>query len=300
MQYITQSPNTQYNQQLRQLLQSQYNINALINAQTSADTIETLIIQLQHDIKQHRLNLPLFHRPQYKLVPVHSNQSIDVLLCNIQQYINLFEYNHIGKEFVVVDKSYNYTQLCRLTQFIISQSYPIKCLESVCIIQYLTRDYHDKLLRIPLRFKSICNSVEYWHIVLLVYNKQTRLYGTLGLSRRNTLSYYSCQYTTCSKLIQQYTESYRQIGHTVHSITIGVSFPYKTKSIEPIYWKLLNIPNLWNVPNDRLYTVIDEYMRCIESMELMIRSRYTCKLHTVLQQYCKVVKINNQFQIVLQ
>jgi hypothetical protein len=124
-----------------------------------------------------------------------------------------------------------------------TEALPIKCLEAFLIILYLTTGITG-LERFNISFKTRFNSITYRHIVLGVKYNQT--YGALGLSRRTDLAYkpLNGKYDRLSTLIDDYLHAYKNYGHTVLRIKIGLPIIHDFKSFLTIDWKAIVIlPN---------------------------------------------------------
>lgn len=157
-------------------------------------------------------------------------------LKKIQRYIDSFEYNHIGREFIHVHKNRPSNRIMEIAREILAQAWPIKCLEAVAVGVLLTKDMPE-VTRFALRFKSRVDGHTYWHIVLgLKYNNK---FGCLGLSRRSTLGPRDVRYETLSELVYSYREAYEEVGHKVRKITVGLPYEYDSKSVNHVYWAVL-------------------------------------------------------------
>jgi len=151
----------------------------------------------------------------------------------LSQYIKSFEYNHIGKDFFTVDKKKNLNCLMDVAKQILRENLPMKCLEAVCVSQYLTRDW--PIMRFPLRFQTTVDSHVFWHVVMGIQSLNGK-FGALGISRRPTLDYRDLTYDSLSALTLSYIEEYTKVGHTVNKITVGLPFGTREHSNEMIYW----------------------------------------------------------------
>jgi hypothetical protein len=121
-----------------------------------------------------------------------------------------------------------------------TESLPIKCFEAFLLAIYLTTGIVG-LDRFNISFKTRFNSIVYRHIVLGV--KYGQLYGALGLSRRTDLAYKPLdgKYDRLSTLIDDYIQSYKNYGHTVLRIKIGLPIVHDLKSFLTINWKAIVI-----------------------------------------------------------
>jgi hypothetical protein len=124
-----------------------------------------------------------------------------------------------------------------------NESLPIKCFEAFLIAIYLTTGIVG-LERFNISFKTRFNSIVYRHVVLGV--KYGQNYGALGLSRRTDLAYkpFNGKYDRLSTLIDDYLQAYKNYGHTVLRIKIGLPIVHDLKSFLTINWKAIVIlPN---------------------------------------------------------
>src|ERR1700722_3901765 len=120
---------------------------------------------------------------------------------------------------------------------------PIKCFEAMLVATYLTTGIIG-LDRFNISFKTRFNSIIYRHVVLGV--KYGHSYGALGLSRRSDLAYKSIngKFDRLSLLIDDFIRAYRNYGHTVLRIKIGLPIIHDLKSFQTIGWKAIVIqPN---------------------------------------------------------
>lgn len=124
-----------------------------------------------------------------------------------------------------------------------AESLPIKCLEALLVATYLTTGIIG-LERFNISFKTSFNSTVYRHVVLGV--KYGQAYGALGLSRRTDLSYkpLNGKYERLAQLVEDYLQAYKNYGHTVLRIKIGLPIVHDLKSFLTINWKAVVIlPN---------------------------------------------------------
>jgi hypothetical protein len=124
-----------------------------------------------------------------------------------------------------------------------TESLPIKCFEAFLIAIYLTTGILG-LERFNISFKTRFNSIVYRHIVLGV--KYGPNYGALGLSRRTDLAYKALngKYDRLSTLVDDYLKAYKNYGHTVLRVKIGLPIIHDLKSFLTINWKAIVIlPN---------------------------------------------------------
>ena len=124
-----------------------------------------------------------------------------------------------------------------------TESLPIKCFEAFLIAIYLTTGIVG-LDRFNISFKTRFNSTVYRHIVLGV--KYGQIYGALGLSRRTDLAYkpLNGKYERLSTLVDDYLCAYKNYGHRVLRIKIGLPVIHDLKSFLYIHWKAIVIQPL--------------------------------------------------------
>jgi hypothetical protein len=159
-----------------------------------------------------------------------------------------------------------------------TESLPIKCFEAFLIALYLTTGIIG-LDRFNISFKTCFNSIIYRHVVLGV--KYGQLYGTLGLSRRNDLSYKSLngKYDCLSKLIDDFVSVYRKYGHTVLCVTIGVPIIHDLKSFLTINWTALVIQ-----PNQNEYErELNKIVRIWRQLDVHMTYRSPVSLTSVIK-----------------
>ena len=125
-------------------------------------------------------------------------------------------------------------------QFRMTESLPIKCFEAFLVAIYLTTGILG-LDRFNISFKTCFNAIVYRHVVLGV--KYGPIFGALGLSRRNDLSYkpLNGKYDSLSSLIDDFVRSYQTYGHRILRITIGLPVMHDLKSFLTINWQALTI-----------------------------------------------------------
>ena len=124
-----------------------------------------------------------------------------------------------------------------------TEALPIKCFEAFLIATYLTTGILG-LERFNISFKTRFNSIVYRHIVLGV--KYGPNYGALGLSRRIDLAYkpLNGKHDRLATLVDDYIQAYRNYGHTVLRVKIGLPIVHDLKSFLTINWKAIVIlPN---------------------------------------------------------
>lgn len=124
-----------------------------------------------------------------------------------------------------------------------TEALPIKCLEAFLIGLYLTTGINS-LERFNISFKTRFNSIIYRHVVLGL--KHGQAYGAIGLSRRTDLSFKPLdgRFERLSSLVGDYIQAYKNYGHTVLRVKIGLPVVHDLKSFLTINWKAIVIhPN---------------------------------------------------------
>lgn len=178
-------------------------------------------------------------------------------IARYQAFIKSFQYNHVGPDFVPVEKSRPFSRLIETARLIVRESLPIKCLEAVALGVYLTRDL-ETVVRFPLRFQSEVDGQTHWHIVLALRHEGK--FGAIGISRRATLDHKDFEYDSLGALVLAYRQAYEDVGHRViqvrsgcdvaclllvstdcslhcgWQITIGLPFGRNPHSNERVYW----------------------------------------------------------------
>ncbi|CAF4072963.1 unnamed protein product [Rotaria sp. Silwood2] len=164
-------------------------------------------------------------------------------LQQIETYIQRLEYNYTGMQFFDLNSNRPISGLMDTARHIMTESLPIKCFEAFLIAIYLTTGIVG-LERFNISFKTRFNSTVYRHIVLGI--KYGQMYGALGLSRRTDLAYkpLNGKYERLSTLIDDYLQAYKNYGHTVLRVKIGLPIMHDLKSYLTINWKAIVIlPN---------------------------------------------------------
>eukprot|EP00002_Diphylleia_rotans_P033786 TRINITY_DN7217_c0_g1_i1.p1 TRINITY_DN7217_c0_g1~~TRINITY_DN7217_c0_g1_i1.p1 ORF type:complete len:291 (-),score=59.11 TRINITY_DN7217_c0_g1_i1:329-1201(-) len=100
--------------------------------------------------------------------------------------------------------------------------------------RYLTSDLKD-VERFPLSFKSKVGRNIYRHIVLVV--RFGGKYGSIGLSRKDTLSYKALRYDTFGDLLLEFVRCYQDCYHKVLEVRVGLPPPHNTTSTMLVEWK---------------------------------------------------------------
>jgi len=151
----------------------------------------------------------------------------------IQNYINSFQYNIIGKSFFkrYMRKNRGMNHLIRVVQKIVVQTLPIQCVEGVFLAVFLTNTLSKgHLLRLPITFRSIFQGEAHSHIILAVRVAEgdgpakSYKWGSLGISRISTLMYKEAKYESLLDLVKDFHESYTDCWHELQQIVLGLPF----------------------------------------------------------------------------
>ncbi|CAB1098153.1 unnamed protein product [Ectocarpus sp. CCAP 1310/34] len=175
-------------------------------------------------------------------------------------------YNYTGEAFFVKKKDRGFRHVTSTAKQIIREALPIQCVEAVFVGAYLTADmaeagplffqtladsstlspYLRRFLlpgymvgvdRFPVCFRSSLDGRVYRHIVLAV--RSGGKWGSLGLSRRDTLMYKELKYELFSKLVGDFRESYASNWHRLEQVWVGFPLPHDISSNVAVKWKVL-------------------------------------------------------------
>jgi len=190
-------------------------------------------------------NLAAPRSPNVTKYQIQKNTVSDIrnLLDSIQSYLNCLGYNHLGNTFFAVPKHKGANRIFELGREICKQALPMKCLEAVVVASWLTLQIKE-LDRFMLAFKSQHHEEVYRHIVLVIRYKNEEgrfVYGSLGLSRRDTLMWKAPKYENLMDLVQEYKSAYEKCGHSLLKVKFGMPITHNPSSIEPIIWKKQSI-----------------------------------------------------------
>lgn len=158
-------------------------------------------------------------------------QKIDL----VQRFITSFQYNYSGQPFVKMIKRRGMSHISSCAKEIIRLGLPIQCMEAVFLGCYLTADFVG-LDRLPLSFKSKCESNTYRHIVLALRHENK--WGAVGLSRRSNLMFKEMTYPSLCDLIQEYKSAYAACGHRLIKIYIGLPFSHDIHCDMAVLWRV--------------------------------------------------------------
>lgn len=162
-----------------------------------------------------------------------------------------------------------------------TESLPIKCFEGFLIAIYLTTGILG-LERFNISFKTRFNSIVYRHIVLGV--KYGQHYGAFGLSRRQDLAYkpLNGKYDRLSTLIDDYLQAYKNYGHTVLRVRIGLPIIHDLKSFLTINWTAIVIqPN--KTDKIEYERELDKVVRVWRQMNVYMSYRSNIPLASMVQ-----------------
>lgn len=158
----------------------------------------------------------------------------------IQSFINAFRYNYTSCPFVKPKKTGGARHMLETYQQLLDFSLPIQCVEAVFIASILTAPYSE-VVRIPLSFESKCGGQVYKHIVLAVRESVGLKWGALGISRRSNLMDKPWSFESLWDLLENYAESYADVGHTLQVAYPGLPLPHNFHIDSAITWKALKL-----------------------------------------------------------
>ncbi|XP_036362942.1 tubulinyl-Tyr carboxypeptidase 1-like isoform X2 [Octopus sinensis] len=126
-------------------------------------------------------------------------------------------------------------------------------------LDYMTNGI-PTLERFSIGFKTVFKTVEYRHVVLGIYYKGS--YGALGMSRREKLMYKPLVYSSLHELILNYQMSYKDYGHKMLKLHIGLPITHNPTSCRSIVWKGIVINMQSTDPTD-LFRKVQKHARLI-------------------------------------
>jgi tubulinyl-Tyr carboxypeptidase len=191
-------------------------------------------IKLQIELIKCNSNLPS-PPPSPRVPNLQGIASIKQKVEIIQRFITSFQYNYSGQPFVKMIKQRGMSHISSCAKEIIRLGLPIQCMEAVFLGCFLTADFAG-LDRLPLSFKSKCESNTHRHIVLAL--RYDNKWGALGLSRRSNLMFKEMIYPSLCDLIQEYKSSYAACGHRLIKIYIGLPFSHDIHCDMAILWRV--------------------------------------------------------------
>ncbi|CAF3770877.1 unnamed protein product [Rotaria socialis] len=208
-------------------------------------------------------------------------------LQQIQNYIQRLEYNYTGMQFFYVNPNRSIYGLMDKARYIMTESLPIKCFEAFLIGLYLTTGIVG-LDRFNISFKTRFNSVVYRHVILGV--KFGQIYGAVGISRRSDLAYkpLNGSYDSLSKLIDDFIGAYRNYGHTVLRVKIGLPIVHDLKSFVTINWKALSILPSKTSKSD-YDRELDKITRTWRQLDMHMNYRSVVPLASLVKPACTLI-----------
>lgn len=172
----------------------------------------------------------------------------------IQNYINSFQYNTIGKSFFkrYMRKNRGMNHLIRVVQKIVVQTLPIQCVEGVFLAVFLTNNLSKKghIIRLPITFRSTFQGEAHSHMILAIRVAEgdglakSYKWGSLGISRISTLMYKEAKYASLLELVQDFHGSYTDCWHDLQQIVLGLPFqvPNNNTTIDKILpWNVITL-----------------------------------------------------------
>jgi hypothetical protein len=148
---------------------------------------------------------------------------------NVQQFLESFDYNYLALPFIQLKRSERLEYLVQQSRVIMEASLPIQCVEAVFLAAYCTMTL-TRIERIPLSLKSNFGGKEYRHIVLAVYHHETKKWGSMGISRRDTLMYKPLVFDSLFELVTDLKTCYQQCFHHMLTVYVGLPIPHCTSS----------------------------------------------------------------------
>jgi len=178
--------------------------------------------EIQFEIQRIRDNPLQFLPPQIPSAPLYNPvQSMERRVRSIQRYICQLEYNHTGQSFFCVRRDRGMMHLVQTAKTIIREALPIQCVEAVFLAVHLTNGY-EKLLRIPVSFRTSSEGVEHCHIILAICYQKSKKWGALGISRLGNLMYKPFVHQTLHDLVSNFIASYEKYFHKNVEISLGL------------------------------------------------------------------------------
>jgi tubulinyl-Tyr carboxypeptidase len=191
-------------------------------------------IKLQIDLIRSTPSLPS-PPPSPRVPNLQGVTSIRQRVEIIQRFITSFQYNYTGQPFVKMIKSRGMSHISSCAKEMIRLGLPIQCMEAVFLGCYLTAEFSG-LDRLPLSFKSKCESNTHRHIVLAL--RYENKWGAIGISRRSTLMSKDLTFPSLCDLIQEYKASYASCGHRLIKIYIGLPFSHDIHCDMSVLWRV--------------------------------------------------------------
>lgn len=225
---------------MRHLFKENYDVDQLKNTSN-----KNLISLINRHVENKIISKNVLPKPP---VFIHRS-SITEKMQKIQDYISSFLYNHTDIKPFKIRKDSSMKTLMTTAQIIVMQiliktkcAIPIKCLEAVVLAIYLTNKFLTTE-RFVITFHTEMNQVVYKHVVLGVCHN--KLYGSLGLSRKDNLMYKHVKFESLYALIDEFIRCYSSHDHqgivlylrVVLKVYIGLPINRDEYSNVPIVWK---------------------------------------------------------------
>lgn len=221
---------------------------------SSSKMIHEEEIKLQIELIKSNPSLPS-PPPSPRMPNLQGISSIKQKVEIIQRFISSFQYNYSGQPFVKMDKRRGMSHISSCAKEIIRLGLPIQCIEAVFLGCFLTAELSG-VDRLPLSFKSKCDTNTHRHIVLAL--RYDHKWGAIGISRRPNLMYKEIMYPSLCDLIQEYKSSYASCGHRLIKIYIGLPFSHDVHSDMAILWRVFK-HTTYDCDFDELRPKLDSY-----------------------------------------
>lgn len=187
------------------------------------------------EAEYHSSTVPL--RPVIPDTLFDSSASVHEKICSIQNFISSFQYNYTGQPFIRLNRSLGMIHITASAKKLIEVALPIQCVEAVFLGCVLSADI-DGLDRIPLSFKSKLRDHVHRHIVLAL--RYQGKWGSIGISRRDTLMDKEIVFDSLMSLIEDFKVSYSSCYHTLNKVYIGLPFSKNRFGDRPIKWRAIS------------------------------------------------------------
>eukprot|EP00879_Flechtneria_rotunda_P026363 GHRR01028106.1.p1 GENE.GHRR01028106.1~~GHRR01028106.1.p1 ORF type:complete len:401 (+),score=143.18 GHRR01028106.1:680-1882(+) len=171
----------------------------------------------------------------------NSSSPLAERLRSVQATISSLHYNHASSYHYNVSKARPLPAILDTAAGILRDPLPIKCIEAVFLGLHLTQGW-EGLQRIPVGFKSRAATGQvYRHIVLVVCDTAAARFGALGLSRRSNLMDKPLTFTSLSSMIQDYQAAYRDWGHELMKVRVGLPVEHGSSYAGPVCWRYCTV-----------------------------------------------------------
>lgn len=194
----------------------------------------------------------------------------------LQRIVCQLEYNFLPTVFHSLQKRRPLKMILSSAKEMLTESLPIRCLEACFLSVFLTQGLTD-LERVPLSFDSVGAGGELFHHIVLAIGHRSvaapkafdhppaspatasaasspsgvpiAAWGAMGLSRRPSLMDKPLTFPTLAALLDDYSSSYAQVGHTLTVVRIGLPISHQTATTAGVVpcWRYLKI----RLPNRR-------------------------------------------------